>query len=219
MTPVRPSKIVCVGRNYARHAAELGSEVPAEPLIFLKPPSAIIGDGEPIVMPAGVGRVDFEGEIGVIVGRTMRNVPAADAWDHVEALVPMNDVTARDLQASDDQWARAKGFDSFCPVGTPVLLSELDVTALSVTTHVNGELRQSAPMSDMAFDIPTILEYISGIMTLEVGDLVATGTPEGVAPLAHGDEVVVSVTGMGSVTNPVVAEVEGAEMKAPTTEP
>jgi 2-keto-4-pentenoate hydratase/2-oxohepta-3-ene-1,7-dioic acid hydratase in catechol pathway len=206
MTGVRPSKIVCVGRNYARHAAELGNEVPAEPLIFLKPPSAIVGDGAPIVLPAGAGRVDFEGEIGVIIGRTARNVLAGDAWDYVEALVPMNDVTARELQASDSQWARAKGFDSFCPVGTPVPLGDVDVTALAVTTHVNGELRQSAPVSDMAFDIPTIIEYISGIMTLEVGDLVATGTPEGVVPLALGDEVVVSVTGVGSVRNPVVAD-------------
>ena len=206
MKHLRPSKIVCVGRNYAKHAAELGNEVPAEPLIFFKPPSSIVAEGEAIVLPTGVGRVDFEGEIGVIIGRTARNVSAADGWDYVEALVPMNDVSARKLQVSDDQWARAKGFDTFCPVGTPVPVADIDLGALSVATELNGELLQDAPASDMAFDIPTIIEYISGVMTLEVGDLIATGTPEGVAPLTGGDIVKVSVTGVGSVTNPVVAE-------------
>jgi len=206
MKHLRPSKIVCVGRNYAKHAAELGNEVPAEPLLFFKPPSSIVAEGEAIVLPAGVGRVDFEGEIGVIIGRTARNVSAADAWDYVEALVPVNDVSARKLQASDDQWARAKGFDTFCPVGTPVPVADIDLEALSVNTELNGSLLQDAPASDMAFDIPTIIEYISGVMTLEVGDLIATGTPEGVAPLTGGDTVKVSVTGVGSVTNPVVAE-------------
>ena len=177
---LRPSKIVCVGRNYARHAAELGNEVPTEPLIFLKPPSALIADGDSIVMPPGVGRVDFE------------------------ALVPVNDVTARDLQFSDDQWTRAKGFDTFCPVGTPVPVAEVDRAALAVETRVNGEIRQRGDAADMVFDIAAILAYISTIMTLEPGDLVATGTPEGIAPLAEGDVVEISVSGVGAVRNPVV---------------
>ncbi len=204
MNAIRPSKIVCVGRNYAKHAAELGNDVPSEPLIFLKPPSALVSDGDPIVMPAGVGRVDFEGEIGVVIGTRARNVDRADAWRHVEALVALNDVTARDLQKTDDQWTRAKGFDSFCPVGTPVPVGEVDRDALAVTTRVNGEVRQQGSATEMAFDIPAILEFVSGIMTLEPGDLVATGTPDGIGPLAAGDVVEVEVAGVGTVRNPVV---------------
>jgi len=204
MKTISPSKIVCVGRNYAKHAAELGGEVPDEPLIFFKPPSSLIGDGDSIVMPAISNRVDFEGEIGVIIGKQGRNVAASDAWDHVEALVPVNDITARDLQSTDDQWARAKGFDTFCSVGTPVPVADVDLAALSVVTRVNGAVLQEGNASDMVFDIPTIIEYITGIMTLEPGDLVATGTPEGVAPLSDGDVVEVQVLGVGSVSNPVV---------------
>jgi 2-keto-4-pentenoate hydratase/2-oxohepta-3-ene-1,7-dioic acid hydratase in catechol pathway len=203
MTAIRPTKIVCVGRNYAKHAAELGNDVPAEPLIFLKPPSALIGDGDPVVMPPGVGRVDFEGEIGVVIGARARNVSREDAWSHVGALVPVNDVTARDLQAADDQWTRAKGFDTFCPVGTPVAVADVDLDALSVTTRVNGEVRQHGQATDMAYDIPAILAFISGIMTLEPGDLVCTGTPDGIAPLADGDVVEIEVAGVGTVSNPV----------------
>lgn len=204
MSSISPSKIVCVGRNYAKHAAELGGEVPDEPLVFFKPPSSLIGNGESIVMPPISKRVDFEGEIGVIIGSTARNVAAADAWAHVEALVPVNDVTARDLQRIDDQWARAKGFDTFCAVGTPVPLAEVDRAGLGVVTRVNGEVRQEGDAADMVFDIPTIIEYISGIMTLEAGDLVATGTPDGVGPLADGDVVEIEVIGVGAVSNPVV---------------
>lgn len=204
MTAVRPSKIVCVGRNYAKHAAELGNDVPSEPLIFLKPPSALIADGEPIVMPAGAGRVDYEGEIGLIIGRRARAIAPEEAWDHVEALVALNDVTARDLQRTDDQWTRAKGFDSFCPVGTPVPVGDVDLGSLAVTTRVNGEVRQHGEASDMAFDVPAILAYVSSIMTLEPGDLVATGTPDGIAPLADGDVVEIEVAGVGTVRNPVV---------------
>jgi 2-keto-4-pentenoate hydratase/2-oxohepta-3-ene-1,7-dioic acid hydratase in catechol pathway len=204
MTQIRPSKIVCVGRNYAKHAAELGNEVPSEPLIFLKPPSSLISDGDPIVMPAGVGRVDFEGEIGVVIGDRARKVAPEDAWNHVAALVPANDVTARDLQASDDQWTRAKGFDSFCPVGSPVSVSDVDFSVLGVRTRVNGEVRQQGDARDMVFDIPTIITFITGIMTLEPGDLVLTGTPDGIAPLSEGDEVEIEVAGVGSVRNPVV---------------
>ena len=205
MARVAPTKIVCVGRNYAKHAAELGNDVPAEPLIFLKPPSSIVYDGDPIVMPKGVGRVDYEAEIGVVIGRRARNVAAADAWSYVSALVPVNDVTARDLQASDGQWTRAKGFDTFCPVGTPVPVGDVDRAALRVGTRVNGEARQDAPASDMVFDIPRLIAHISGVMTLEPGDLIATGTPDGIGPLSPGDEVVVEVHGVGSVSNPVVA--------------
>ena len=205
MSRLQPSKIVCIGRNYAKHAAELGNDVPAEPLIFLKPPSSIIYDGDPIVMPAGAGRVDFEAEIGVVIGKRARHVSVKDAWEYVSGLVPVNDVTARDLQAADGQWTRAKGFDTFCPVGTPVPPEDVDQAALSVTTRVNGEVKQDGPASDMAFDIPTIVAHISEIMTLEPGDLIATGTPDGIGPLSPGDEVVVEVRGVGSVTNPVVA--------------
>ena len=201
-----PSKIVCVGRNYAKHAAELGNEVPVEPLIFLKPPSAIIGEGRPIVIPHGVGRVDFEGEIGVVMGTRARHVTAQDAWAHVAALVPVNDVSARDLQKSDGQWTRAKGFDTFCPVGTPVPLGGVDLEALSVTTRVNGEVRQQAPVGEMVFTIPFLIAHISRIMTLEPGDLIATGTPEGVGPLAAGDVVEIEIAGVGTVKNPVEEE-------------
>ncbi|MEQ8328923.1 MAG: fumarylacetoacetate hydrolase family protein [Longimicrobiales bacterium] len=200
---VRPTKIVCVGRNYAKHAQELGNEVPEEPLIFLKPPSAVVADGEAIVRPRGAGRVDFEGEIGLVVGRRARKVAAADAWAYVSDLVPLNDVTARDLQRSDGQWTRAKGFDTFCPVGTPVPLNDIDVGALAVVTRVNGQVRQEADASDMVFDIPTLVAHISGIMTLEPGDIIATGTPEGIGPLEAGDEVEVEVRGVGTVRNPV----------------
>ena len=203
---ITPSKIVCVGRNYAKHAAELGNDVPAEPLIFLKPPSAVVYDGEPIVIPKGAGRVDYEAEIGVVIGKRARHVPVSEAWSYVSALVPVNDVTARDLQKADGQWTRSKGFDTFCPVGTPVPIAEIDRGALSVTTRVNGETRQDGPASDMVFDIPTLVAHISGIMTLEPGDLIATGTPDGIGPLAPGDEVVVEVRGVGSVSNSVVAD-------------
>lgn len=205
MTRLQPSKIVCIGRNYAKHAAELGSEVPSEPLIFLKPPSSIIYDGDAIVIPSWAGRVDFEAEIGVVIARRTRHVSEADAWAYISGLVPVNDVTARDLQAADGQWTRAKGFDTFCPVGTPIALEDIDRAALSVTTRVNGEMRQDGPASDMVFDIPTIVSHISRVMTLEAGDLIATGTPDGIGPLSPGDEVVIEVRGVGSVTNPVVA--------------
>ena len=203
MKTISPSKIVCVGRNYAKHAAELGGEVPDEPLLFFKPPSSLIGDGDTIVMPAVSKRVDFEGEIGVIMGTQARNLAASEVWDHIEALVPVNDITARDLQRIDDQWARAKGFDTFCSVGTPIPLGDVDRSTLAVITRVNGEVVQEGDADDMVFDIPTIIEYVTAIMTLEPGDLVATGTPEGVAPLSDGDIVEIEVVGVGAVKNPV----------------
>jgi 2-keto-4-pentenoate hydratase/2-oxohepta-3-ene-1,7-dioic acid hydratase in catechol pathway len=204
MTELRPSKIVCVGKNYAKHAAEMGGEVPKEPLIFLKAPSSLIGEGEEIVMPTWAGRIDYEGEIAVVIGKRATQISAADAWDHVAGLLPLNDVTARDLQASDNQWSRAKGFDTFCPVGKVVPLADVDVDALTVTTRVNGEVRQHGEISDLVFSIPVILEYITRAMTLEPGDIVATGTPEGIGPLEPGDRVEVEVAGVGSVSNPVV---------------
>jgi len=202
---IQPSKIVCVGKNYAKHAAEMGGDVPSEPLIFLKPPSSLLADGLPIVIPDQSQEVHYEGEIGVVIGTRARNVPAAQAWAHIAAVVPVNDVTARDLQRTDSQWSRAKGFDTFCPVGTPVPVSGVDLRALGVTTRVNGEVKQHAPASDMAYDIPAIIEYVSAIMTLEPGDLVATGTPDGIGPVVAGDTVEVEVHGVGKVSNPVVA--------------
>ncbi len=205
MAPLNPTKIICVGKNYAKHAAEMGGEVPAEPLIFMKPPSALLDSGASIVMPSQSERVDYEGEIGIIIGRRATKVSQADAWSYVESILPLNDVTARDLQAKDNQWTRAKGFDSFCPVGTPVPVADVDLDALGVTTRVNGEVRQEGDASDMVFDIPTIIEYISNVMTLEPGDLIATGTPEGIGPLQAGDVVEVEVRGVGKVSNPVVS--------------
>ncbi len=198
-----PSKVVCVGKNYAAHAAELGGDVPSEPLIFLKPPSAIIRAGDDIIKPTWAGRVDFEGEIGVVIGARARNVTADAAWEHVAGLVPVNDVTARDLQAADGQWSRAKGFDTFCPIGSVTALEEVDVDGLGVTTRVNGEVRQDAPIQEMVFSIPVLIEHITRFMTLEPGDLIATGTPSGIGPLSDGDEVVIEVAGVGSVANRV----------------
>jgi 2-keto-4-pentenoate hydratase/2-oxohepta-3-ene-1,7-dioic acid hydratase in catechol pathway len=206
MSKSSPSKIVCIGKNYAKHAAEMGGDVPSEPLIFLKPPSALIEEGDNIVMPTWAGRVDYEGEIAVVIGRRASHVAAEDAWDYVEGLVPLNDVTARELQSKDGQWTRAKGFDTFCPVGTMVPLSDINLDELGVTTRVNGEVRQESPVSDMVFDIPTLIAHVTQVMTLEPGDLIATGTPDGIGPLAPGDTVEVEVAGVGKVSNPVVAD-------------
>jgi 2-keto-4-pentenoate hydratase/2-oxohepta-3-ene-1,7-dioic acid hydratase in catechol pathway len=202
----RPSKIVCVGRNYLEHARELGNEVPERPLIFFKPPSSLLADGQPIVLPCESERVEHEGEIAVVIGRRARHVPAPEAWDFVAGIAPLNDVTARDLQKTDGQWARAKGFDTFCPLGTMVPLASIaDRDALEVICRVNGEVRQHGRVGDMAFSIPTLIEYISGVMTLEPGDVIATGTPAGVAPLQPGDVVEVEIPGVGTLTNPVQA--------------
>jgi 2-keto-4-pentenoate hydratase/2-oxohepta-3-ene-1,7-dioic acid hydratase in catechol pathway len=203
----RPGKIVCVGRNYALHAAELGSDVPSEPLIFLKPPSAVIAAGEPVRMPLDVGRVDYEGEIGLVVGRRCRRVSEAAAWDHLSGVVAVNDVTARTLQNKDSQWTRAKGLDTFCPVGNVVEASSVDPAALSVTTRVNGDVRQHGTTGEMVFSISRLVSFISHVMTLEAGDLIATGTPEGVGPVAPGDVVEVALSCGSSVRNPV----EGGE--------
>ncbi len=210
MTPA-PGKIVCVGRNYADHAAELGSDVPAEPLIFLKPPSAVIAAGDPIRIPPDAGRVDYEGEIGLVVGRRCRRVPEDEAWSHIAGVVALNDVTARDLQRSDGQWTRAKGIDTFCPVGNVVDAAAVLPESLALTTTVNGEVRQQAEASLMAFSPRHLVSFISHIMTLEAGDLIATGTPEGVGPVSPGDVVEVALSCGSAVRNPV----EGGETLAP----
>ena len=201
----RPSKIVCVGRNYLEHARELGNEMPERPLLFFKPPSALIADGEAILLPAESQRVEHEAEIGVVIGKRASRVSAADALDYVSGYLPLNDVTARDLQKSDGQWTRAKGFDTFCPVGTAHPASGIDPATLEVICRVNGAVRQEGRAADMAFSIPVLIEYISGVMTLEPGDLIATGTPAGVGSLQPGDEVEVEIPGIGAVRNPVRA--------------
>ncbi|HJP59311.1 MAG TPA: fumarylacetoacetate hydrolase family protein [Gemmatimonadaceae bacterium] len=198
----RPGKIVCVGRNYVEHAKELGNEVPKEPLIFLKPPSSVIWENEPILLPEMSKRVEYEGEIGVVIGRTLSSVSETEAARGIQGIVAVNDVTARDLQKTDSQWTRAKGFDTFLPLGEES--SELpDLDSLTVVTRVNGVERQRGKSSEMVFSIPSLLAYISRIMTLEPGDLVATGTPSGVGPLVSGDVVEIEIPGVSRVTNPV----------------
>ncbi|HEX6534310.1 MAG TPA: fumarylacetoacetate hydrolase family protein [Gemmatimonadaceae bacterium] len=199
----RPGKIVCVGRNYAKHAKELGNEVPKEPLLFLKPPSSVIASGEPIVLPRQSARVEYEGEIGVVIGARLSRADERAARRAVLGIVALDDVTARDLQRTDGQWTRAKGFDTFCPIG-PMVDAPDDLSSLTVMTRVNGEVRQQGEARDMVFSIPMLLAYISGIMTLERGDVVATGTPEGVGPISAGDVVEV-VVGESVLSNRVVA--------------
>ncbi len=198
---------MCVGRNYLEHARELGNEVPAEPLIFLKPPSSLIDGGESIVLPPQSAQVEFEGEIGVVVGQRLRHASEATAIQAIAGIVAINDVTARDLQRKDGQWTRAKGFDTFCAVGKPLgrRMSADELAKLEVVTRVNGEKRQHGKAADMAFSIPFLVSYISAIMTLEPGDLIATGTPAGVGRLDEGDIVEVEVVGVSMVTNPVAA--------------
>ena len=205
MPTLAPSKIVCVGRNYAAHARELGNEVPKQPLLFLKPPSSLISDGASIRLPAVSNRVEFEGEIGVVVGERLRKVSPDVARRALVHLCAVNDVTARDLQKSDVQFTRAKGFDTFCPVGELGPVPD-DLDSLSIRTLVNGEVRQDGRAADMVFDIPALVAYISGVMTLEPGDLVLTGTPEGVGTLAPGDVVEVEIAGVSRVSNPVSSD-------------
>lgn len=201
---LKPSKIVCVGRNFLAHARELGHEVPERPLLFLKPPSSLLGDGGAIVLPRDSERVEHEGEIAVVIGRRARHVSEAEALAVVAGYAPLNDVTARDLQRLDQQWTRAKGFDTFCPIG-PQVSPERDWRELEIVCRVNGEVRQHGRATEMAFGIPALIAYVSRVMTLEPGDVLATGTPEGVGPLAPGDVVEVELAGLGRVKNPVVA--------------
>ncbi|MGA2384468.1 MAG: fumarylacetoacetate hydrolase family protein [Gemmatimonadales bacterium] len=201
----RPGKIVCVGRNYVEHAKELGNEVPKEPLLFLKPPSSVVFDGEPIVLPDMSRRVEHEGEIGVIIGTRLRQGDDAAARAAVAGITCVNDVTARDLQKSDGQWTRAKGFDTFCPMGPGLMPVDagFNFSGLEVVCRVNGVERQRGRAADMVFGIPTLLAFISRVMTLEPGDLVATGTPAGIGPLVDGDLVEVEIPGVGVLRNPV----------------
>jgi 2-keto-4-pentenoate hydratase/2-oxohepta-3-ene-1,7-dioic acid hydratase in catechol pathway len=203
--PIRPGKILGIGRNYRAHARELGHEVPQEPLLFLKPPSALLPHEGVIRIPPESARVDHEGEIGIVVGRRLRRATEDEARAAILGVTCVNDVTARDLQKRDVQFTRAKGFDGFCPVG-PCVAIGLDPETLAIRTLVNGALRQSAPATDMIFPVPRLLAYISGVMTLEPGDLVATGTPEGVAALQPGDVVEVEIPGVGRLRNRVEAE-------------
>lgn len=205
----RPSKIVCVGRNYAAHARELGNPVPERPLLFLKPPSAIIHNGESIVLPLESQQVEFEAEIGVLINQRARNISEAQAMDIVEGYLPLNDVTARDLQKVDVQFTRAKGFDTFCPIGEVVPKYKADWRDLGIICRVNGEQKQHGKATDMVFGIPALIAYITKIMTLEAGDIIATGTPEGVGALHAGDVVEVELIGLESVQNPVVTHEDG----------
>jgi len=204
LAPVTPSKIVAVGLNYRDHAAEMGKPLPPEPLIFLKPPTALIGPGEPIVLPPGVGRVDYESELAIVIGRRAKRVPPKDAAAHVFGLTCANDVTARQLQSRDVQYTRAKGFDTFAPIG-PCIARGLDGNALTVEGWVNDERRQSSNTREFIFAIEHLVSFISTVMTLLPGDVVLTGTPAGVGPLAAGDRVTVRIEGIGDLVNPVQA--------------
>ncbi len=203
----RPGKIIGIGRNYREHAAELGNTVPAQPLLFLKPPSTVIADGERIVLPPESAQVEFEGEIGVVIGKRLRRVTEVEALTGIAGITCVNDVTARDLQRSEEQWTRAKGFDTFCPVGPRVVPMDPSRFAdLEVFCRVDGVERQHGRARDMVFPIAALVAHVSRVMTLEPGDLIATGTPAGVGPLHAGDVVEVEIPGVGVLRNPVVAE-------------
>jgi 2-keto-4-pentenoate hydratase/2-oxohepta-3-ene-1,7-dioic acid hydratase in catechol pathway len=205
LAPVRPSKIVCVGLNYKDHAAEQGKALPAEPLLFIKPSTAVIGPGEPIRLPPGVGRVDHEAELGVVIGRRAHRVPAARAWDYILGLTCVNDVTARDLQKKESQLTRCKGFDTFAPIG-PCIATGLGPEPRGVEGWVNGQRRQASSTKHLIFPIEYLVEFITFVMTLEPGDIISTGTPEGIGPITAGDTVKVIVDGVGELVNPVEDE-------------
>ncbi|MBK7513688.1 MAG: fumarylacetoacetate hydrolase family protein [Chloracidobacterium sp.] len=204
LPPASPSKIVCVGRNYADHAKELGNDVPSEPLLFLKAPSAIINDGAAIVIPTQSDQVEHEGELAIVISKKCKGLTEQDvAVEYVFGYTCLNDVTARDLQRKDGQFTRAKSFDTFCPIG-PFIETDLDTTDLSVTTRVNGDVRQQGRTSQMVFSVEFLIRYISNMMTLNAGDVIATGTPSGVSKMNSGDICEVEIEGIGSLTNPVV---------------
>jgi 2-keto-4-pentenoate hydratase/2-oxohepta-3-ene-1,7-dioic acid hydratase in catechol pathway len=204
LAPVVPGKVVAIGRNYAAHAQEMGNEIPAEPIIFLKPSTSVIGPSDAIVRPVSLSeRVDFEGELAVVIGKIARHLPEDRALDAVFGYTCANDVSARDLQAKDGQWARAKGFDTFCPLG-PWIETELDPADLEITTTVNGEQRQHSRTSLLLHHIPALLSFVTAVMTLLPGDVLLTGTPEGVGPLQRDDQVSVTIEGIGTLTNRVV---------------
>lgn len=205
LPPTKPSKIICVGLNYHDHAKELNMESPNEPLIFMKPPSAVIGHGDKIIYPKASQQVDYEAELAVVIGKKCRNITADRANDVIAGYTCFNDVTARDFQRQDGQWTRAKSFDTFAPFG-PYIASpdEFDPENAPIKSRVNGELRQDSNTSNLIFDIPTLIEFISSIMTLELGDIIATGTPAGIGELQHGDVVEVEIEGIGILRNEVV---------------
>lgn len=200
---LRPTKILGIGVNYRAHAREMGKQAPDEPLVFLKAPSALIGPNQPIALPPGYERIDYEAELGVVIGERIRDVEPARALEAVLGFTCVNDVTVRDLQKRDGQWTRAKGFDTFCPLG-PGVVGGLDPSDLRVASRVNGETRQDSRTSDLIFPVSEIISFVSKVMTLEAGDVIATGTPSGVGPLAPGDRVEIEVEGVGVLANPVV---------------
>lgn len=204
LAPVFPTKVVCIGRNYVDHAAERNAEVPEEPMIFLKPATSVIGPGQPIILPPEATTVHHEAELVIVVGKVSRNVAAEDASKHIIGYTVGNDVSSRDLQARDGQWTRAKGFDTFCPLG-PALETELDPVGLRIMARVNGEIRQDGNTEDMVFGVGEIFAYVSRVMTLLPGDVILTGTPAGVGIIEPGDFVEVSIERIGSLSNPVVA--------------
>jgi len=207
LPPCAPSKIVCVGRNYVEHAKEFNSPVPTEPLIFLKPPSSLIASGDVIVLPKASERVDYEGELGVVIGKRARHVNRSDAPGYILGYTCVNDVSARDFQRNDSQWTRGKGFDTFCAVG-PCMVprEEVDLNSLRVRTFLDGEKKQDAPITDMLFDLNVIIEFVTAFMTLEPGDLIATGTPSGVGPLQPGSNIRIEIEGVGVLENTAAAE-------------
>ena len=207
LPPVRPSKIVCVGRNYKDHVRELGNEMPAYPMLFFKPPSSLLRPGGSVRLPAAAGRVDFEGELALVIGRRIHKLKPEDNWrEIIRGVTLANDISARELQKKDVQWARAKGYDTFCPVG-PLVSDELDIEAgVTIETRVNGEVRQHASTHDFIFPIPVLLQFITEAFTLEPGDMILTGTPSGVGPLAPGDRVEVEIAGLGVLKNTVATE-------------
>jgi 2-keto-4-pentenoate hydratase/2-oxohepta-3-ene-1,7-dioic acid hydratase in catechol pathway len=202
LAPIQPSKIICIGRNYVEHAREHDAEVPKVPLLFMKPPSSITNPGEAIILPPQSQQVEHEGELVVVIGKRGRNVTVESARDHIFGYTVGNDVTARDLQRSDGQWTRAKGFDTFCPFG-PWVDTDFDPSDAVITCRVSGQPRQMASTRDMVFNVSMLIAFISSVMTLEPGDLIFTGTPAGVGALLDGDEVVVEIEGLGKLSNPV----------------
>ncbi|GHG25347.1 MULTISPECIES: fumarylacetoacetate hydrolase family protein [Amycolatopsis] len=202
LAPILPSKVIAVGRNYAKHAAEFGNEVPSAPMLFIKPSTTVIGPHAAIRRPSDVGRVDFEGELAIVIGQPVKNVPAARAASVILGYTIANDVSARDLQKSDGQWGRAKGFDTFCPIG-PWIETAIDASDLSLKAEVDGELKQDGRTSDLVHKIPELVEFVSGVMTLLPGDIILTGTPEGVGPIEGGQSVSITIEGIGTLTNPV----------------
>ena len=204
LAPILPTKVIAVGRNYAKHAEEFGNEVPAEPMIFLKPSTTVIGPNAPIKLPPASSRVDFEGELAVVIGQPVKNVPADKAHAAILGYTVANDVSARDFQQSDGQWGRAKGFDTFCPLG-PWISTGVDPSDLALTTEVDGVVKQNARTSELVHKVADIVAFVSSVMTLLPGDVILTGTPEGVGPIEAGQQVSITIEGIGTLTNPVQA--------------